>query len=61
MATPFCPHCYSEDIERLEVSKHAHVDYLRCAGCGHVWTVPKPVAPGTPRDITTHSDQTKSS
>jgi len=25
----------------VETSRIAHVDYYRCDGCGHVWTVSK--------------------
>jgi hypothetical protein len=37
-----CPQCLQVKGCRMEdVSNIAHVDYYRCADCGHVWTTPK--------------------
>jgi len=40
-----CPNCQSSGPRHLEASsRDGYVNYYRCDGCGHVWTVTKDAA-----------------
>ena len=56
-----CPECDKLTIRWLEASsRDAHVNYYRCDGCGHVWTLPKSQPDAAPTAVTrTDNPQTK--
>jgi hypothetical protein len=48
-----CHVCHSRKTRLLYmVSLYCQVDYYRCDGCGHVWTIPKSGDTNARRDVT---------
>jgi hypothetical protein len=49
-----CPECQSPEVTVLPFSAgeaSSRVWYLRCAACGHVWTLPKQVGAEPPAPL----------
>jgi len=52
-----CPVCGREGRFLEASSQQSDVDYFRCDGCGHVWSLNRKNPKSPPRDVTERTPQ----
>ena len=55
MASSVCPKCLQKGRHLAASSENSAVDYYRCDGCGHVWSINK--QGGAAKDVTVNKDR----